>query len=194
MSCQCTGDSGNASPPCEIGGTSYNDKGCPTYPLPAQVTGWMYVNQQGQMCGPYIQEQLYEGLSTGFLPEELPVYPIFNGTLTNPVPLKYFSQFPDHVATGFAYLNTSTSDLKGLGTTSTGYSRDSASGHGFQSKSVYSEAHSLNQHMLTFDSVTLTAPHLHRVFSLITSITYSLITLGSFSFRMNACWQFLWII
>nr|GMD43539.1 histone-lysine N-methyltransferase ATXR7 isoform X1 [Ipomoea batatas] len=163
ISCQCAGDSGNASPPCEIGGTSYNDKGCPTYPLPAQVTGWMYVNQQGQMCGPYIQEQLYEGLSTGFLPEELPVYPIFNRTLANPVPLKYFSQFPDHVATGFAYLNTSTSDLKGLVTTPTGYSRDSLlSGHGFQSKSVSSETHSLNQHMLTSDSVTLTVPHLHQ--------------------------------
>lgn len=65
----------------------------------------MYVNQDGQMCGPYIQEQLHEGLSTGFLPDDLPVYPIFNGTLTNPVPLKYFRQFPDHVATGFAYLN-----------------------------------------------------------------------------------------
>lgn len=64
----------------------------------------MYVNENGQMCGPYIQEQLYEGLSTGFLPDELPVYPILNGALMNPVPLNYFKQFPSHVATGFTSL------------------------------------------------------------------------------------------
>ncbi|KAH6764902.1 SET domain protein 25 [Perilla frutescens var. hirtella] len=71
----------------------------------AFVSGWMYVNQSGQMCGPYIQQQLYEGLHTGFLPAELPVYPILNGNLLNAVPLNHFNQFPDHVATGFAYLN-----------------------------------------------------------------------------------------
>lgn len=57
------------------------------------------------MCGPYIQEQLCEGLSTGFLPDELPVYPILNGTLLNPVPLNYFNKFPHHIATGFAFLS-----------------------------------------------------------------------------------------
>lgn len=71
----------------------------------AFVSGWMYVNQNGQMCGPYIQQQLYEGISSGFLPGELPVYPIVNGNLLNAVPLSYFNQFPDHVATGFVYLN-----------------------------------------------------------------------------------------
>ncbi|KAL0440577.1 UNVERIFIED_CONTAM: Histone-lysine N-methyltransferase ATXR7 [Sesamum latifolium] len=75
------------------------------YGSPAYVSGWMYVNQNGQMCGPYIQHQLYEGLYTGFLPDELPVYPVLNGNLLNPVPLNYFKQFPDHVATGFVYLN-----------------------------------------------------------------------------------------
>ncbi|KAG8373280.1 hypothetical protein BUALT_Bualt11G0007400 [Buddleja alternifolia] len=68
----------------------------------------MYMNQNGKMCGPYIQQQLNEGLSTGFLPEEFPVYPILNNRnilLNNPVPLNYFNQFPDHVATGFLYLN-----------------------------------------------------------------------------------------
>lgn len=74
-------------------------------PQPFVASGWMYVNEVGQMCGPYIQEQLYEGLSSGFLPDELPVYPMVNGTLIAPVPLKYFKQFPDHVATGFAYLS-----------------------------------------------------------------------------------------
>lgn len=71
----------------------------------AFVSGWMYVNQNGQMCGPYIQQQLCEGISSGFLPGELPVYPIVNGNLLNAVPLSYFNQFPDHVATGFVYLN-----------------------------------------------------------------------------------------
>ncbi|KAL6571940.1 hypothetical protein OROMI_012898 [Orobanche minor] len=69
------------------------------------VSGWMYINQNRQMCGPYIHQQLYEGLHTGFLPEGLSVYPILNGNLLNPVPLNYFKQFPDHVATGFVYLN-----------------------------------------------------------------------------------------
>lgn len=72
---------------------------------PAFVSGWMYVNEQGKMCGPYIKEQLYEGLTTGFLPFELPVYPVISGTIMNPVPLNYFKQFPDHVSTGFAYLS-----------------------------------------------------------------------------------------
>ncbi|XP_042014413.1 histone-lysine N-methyltransferase ATXR7-like isoform X4 [Salvia splendens] len=81
----------------------------------AFVSGWMYVNQNGQMCGPYIQQQLYEGISSGFLPGELPIYPIVNGNLLNAVPLSYFNQFPDHVATGFVYLNAkeSTNDAHG---------------------------------------------------------------------------------
>lgn len=81
------------------------------YAQPAYVSGWMYVNEQGQYCGPYIQEQLYDGLSTNFLPEELLVYPILQGSLVNPVPLKYFQQYPDHVATGFVYLNASASSF-----------------------------------------------------------------------------------
>ncbi|KAE9598707.1 putative histone-lysine N-methyltransferase chromatin remodeling SET family [Lupinus albus] len=75
---------------------------------PAFVSGWMYVNEHQQMCGPYIKEQLYEGLTTGFLPHELLVYPLINGALMNPVPLNYFKQFPDHVSTGFAYLSLGT--------------------------------------------------------------------------------------
>ena len=75
----------------------------------AVATGWMYVNQAGQMCGPYVQDQLYEGLSSGFLPEDLPVYPLLNGKLANSVPLKYFNRFPDHVPTGFSYLSLGSS-------------------------------------------------------------------------------------
>lgn len=79
------------------------------YSQPAYVSGWMYVNEQGQYCGPYIQEQLFEGLSTKYLPEDLPVYPVLHGNLGNPVPLKYFQQFPEHVATGFVFLTSSAS-------------------------------------------------------------------------------------
>ncbi|GAV65792.1 SET domain-containing protein/GYF domain-containing protein [Cephalotus follicularis] len=107
MNCQCNGHSGDIPQSCNTGGTSYHGK---TYsacvPPPALVvTGWMYVNENGLMCGPYIQQQLYDGLSTGYLPDDLPVYPVANGDVINPVPLKYFKQFPDHVATGFAYLS-----------------------------------------------------------------------------------------
>ncbi|CAJ2637688.1 unnamed protein product [Trifolium pratense] len=79
---------------------------------PSFVSGWMYVNEQGQMCGPYIKEQLYEGLTTGFLPFELPVYPVINGTIMSPVPLNYFKQYPDHVSTGFVYLSMDLSDTR----------------------------------------------------------------------------------
>jgi hypothetical protein len=72
----------------------------------------MYVNEHGQMCGPYIKEQLYEGLTTGFLPFELPVYPVINGTIMNSVPLNYFKQYPDHVSTGFAYLSMDFSNAR----------------------------------------------------------------------------------
>ncbi|CAL5416354.1 unnamed protein product [Camellia sinensis] len=111
MSCQSNGDSGNIPQPCNIGGSSFQGKTYTGCVPSAFVTGWMYVNENGQMCGPYIQEQLYEGLFTGFLPNELPVYPIVNGALINPVPLNYFKQFPDHVATGFAYLTTGISGI-----------------------------------------------------------------------------------
>ncbi|KAL5538469.1 hypothetical protein UlMin_045918 [Ulmus minor] len=102
MSCESNGKSSDFEESSSgVGGSSYQKK---SY----LVTGWMYVNERGQMCGPYLQEQLYDGLSSGFLPDDLPVYPVLNGTILNPVPLKYFNQFPDHVATGFAYLNTTT--------------------------------------------------------------------------------------
>lgn len=88
------------------GDASYMNKSHAVHAQNAFVSGWMYRNEQGQMCGPYIQQQLFEGLSTGFLPDELLVYPVLNGSLISPVPLKYFKQFPDHIATGFVYLST----------------------------------------------------------------------------------------
>lgn len=122
MSCHSNGDV--LQPSCDTGGggggTSHQHQNCSGYGSAAAfVSGWMYVNEQGQMCGPYIQEQLYEGLSSGFLPDALPVYPIVNGSLINPVPLNYFKQFPDHITTGFLYLTATLSNIKGPTNSST---------------------------------------------------------------------------
>lgn len=62
------------------------------------VSGWMYINEDGHMCGPYSQGQLSEGLSSGFLPEELPIYPVAHGGFMNPVPLKYLRQLSNSVS------------------------------------------------------------------------------------------------
>ncbi|TKY72684.1 Histone-lysine N-methyltransferase ATXR7 [Spatholobus suberectus] len=106
MSCPSNVSSGYVPVCSTTGNISHMDQSfCGYVQQPAYVSGWMYVNENGQMCGPYIKEQLYEGLTTGFLPSELPVYPVINGTIMNPVPLNYFKQFPEHVSTGFAYLS-----------------------------------------------------------------------------------------
>lgn len=142
MSCQLNGNGSDVPQSCNTGGTSYPDKSYAVYvPPPAFASGWMYINEQGQMCGPYIQEQLYEGLSTGFLPDELPVYPVVNGALINPVPLKYFRQFPDHVATGFAYLSVGNS------------CPSSYSGSQPISQLPVNSSYGLNQPMLNLDAV-----------------------------------------
>ncbi|XP_050268082.1 histone-lysine N-methyltransferase ATXR7 isoform X1 [Quercus robur] len=142
MSCQLNGNGSDVPQSCNTGGTSYPDKSYAVYvPPPAFASGWMYINEQGQMCGPYIQEQLYEGLSTGFLPDELPVYPVVNGALINPVPLKYFRQFPDHVATGFAYLSVGNS------------CPSSYSGSQPISHLPVNSSYGLNQPMLNLDAV-----------------------------------------
>ncbi|CAN8277015.1 unnamed protein product [Cochlearia groenlandica] len=84
--------------------SSSSSSSCTVY-----ASGWMYGNHQGHMCGPYTQDQLYDGLSTSFLPEDLLVYPIINGYVVSnrQIPLKYFKEYPDHVSTGFAYLQQS---------------------------------------------------------------------------------------
>ncbi|KAJ3693076.1 hypothetical protein LUZ60_012171 [Juncus effusus] len=51
--------------------------------------GFMYINQSGQLCGPYSPHQLLEGLSTNFLPSNLAIYPVSDGNLGNPVLLSY---------------------------------------------------------------------------------------------------------
>lgn len=81
--------------PYETGFVTTPARGSSGYAQSSSLGGYMYVNEHGQMCGPYIQQQLYEGLSTGFLPEDLPVYPVVDGKLTNAVPLKYLQQIPN---------------------------------------------------------------------------------------------------
>lgn len=49
---------------------------------------WMYLNEHAKMSGPYSVKQLFEGLKSGFLPEDLPVHQIHQGKLAEPVALK----------------------------------------------------------------------------------------------------------
>lgn len=62
----------------------------------SSVSGWVYFSKHGQMHGPYLREQLCSCLSSGFLSEDLPVYPMVNGNVTSSVPLKYLKHFPEH--------------------------------------------------------------------------------------------------
>uniref|UniRef100_A0A0E0RJY6 [histone H3]-lysine(4) N-trimethyltransferase n=1 Tax=Oryza rufipogon TaxID=4529 RepID=A0A0E0RJY6_ORYRU len=61
--------------------------------LHQNLEGCMYMNQLGQMCGPYPPEQLYDGLSTGFLHRDLAIYAVFGGKMANPVSLGSLKQF-----------------------------------------------------------------------------------------------------
>ncbi|KAH9602392.1 hypothetical protein KSS87_016840 [Heliosperma pusillum] len=111
MNCQVIGDTGSISHAAEVtGGSVCLNENKNVGGSPDVVSGWMYLNVQGQMCGPYISQQLVEGLSSGYLPDELPVYPVVNGALMVAVPLKLFKEYPDHVSTGFTYLSRPTSN------------------------------------------------------------------------------------
>ncbi|XP_065881272.1 histone-lysine N-methyltransferase ATXR7 isoform X4 [Euphorbia lathyris] len=157
MRCQLNGHSSDISESSNAGSTAmpYLDKNYSGYAPASFVSGWMYVNENRQMCGPYIQQQLYEGLSTGFLPEDLPVYPILNGTIINPVPLKYFKLFPDHIATGFAYVGAGISAISMPSNSFTSVSMDSAR-HGQQGMVPYSTSVSLCS-----DTQLVSGPLLH---------------------------------
>lgn len=76
------------------------------YTHPSSLSGWMYFSEHGQLCGPYLREQLCTGLSSGFLSEDLPIYPIINGNVTNSVPLKYLKHFPEHALSAVNFLTT----------------------------------------------------------------------------------------
>ncbi|KAE8806676.1 BTB/POZ domain-containing protein [Hordeum vulgare] len=63
------------------------------YPQHQPLEGCMYVNEHGHMCGPYAPQQLYEGLSSGFLPQDLAIYALVGGQMLNPVALSFLEQF-----------------------------------------------------------------------------------------------------
>ncbi|KAJ6411803.1 hypothetical protein OIU84_004973 [Salix udensis] len=65
MSCNSNGNSDGIPELSSTGRASYQANSCSCHLPPAFVSGWMYLNENGQMCGPYIHQQLYEGLSTG---------------------------------------------------------------------------------------------------------------------------------
>ncbi|XP_072993533.1 histone-lysine N-methyltransferase ATXR7-like isoform X1 [Typha latifolia] len=67
--------------------------------------GCTYINKHGQYCGPYFPKQLFEGLSTGLLPENLPNCPMVD---ENHRPLKILRQFhSEHVASSTSKQNES---------------------------------------------------------------------------------------
>ncbi|GFY86361.1 SET domain protein 25 [Actinidia rufa] len=171
---QSNGNSGNIPESCNVEGSSYQGSNYTGYATPSFVSGWMYVNENGQMCGPYIQEQLYDGLSTGFLPDELPVYPIINGTLMNSVPLNYFKQFPDHVATGFSYLTSGISGVIGPTNCFADSVGELAANkpHFSTTTTCYSDSQSAIQQVLSFEPAASTTsyPPLVLPFLLVKSI------------------------
>ncbi|CAA6670399.1 unnamed protein product [Spirodela intermedia] len=73
------------SQPSNGGSTACQNKTSSAYAQNTSVSGWTYVNENGQMCGPYIQEQLREGLVS-----------VVNGNLMNPIALKYIGHFASH--------------------------------------------------------------------------------------------------
>lgn len=129
------------------------------------ASGWMYGNQQGRMCGPYTQQQLFDGLSTGFLPEDLLVYPIINGYMQNSVPLKYFKQFPDHVATGFAYLQNGLINVIHQHETQTEHTTSAACLVSSDPPQPGSNGSGLDQRMLNQEEVNLLASFISLVTS-----------------------------
>ncbi|WVZ91259.1 hypothetical protein U9M48_037455 [Paspalum notatum var. saurae] len=88
-----TGNSGVVYPQCGFGYSVGQNETQGAYLQHQHLEGCMYMNEHGQMCGPYPPEQLYEGLSTGFLPQNLAIYAVFGGKTADPVPLSFLKQF-----------------------------------------------------------------------------------------------------
>ena len=86
-------NSGGTYPQSGMGYLNGQNGTCIAYPQHQPLEGCMYVNEHGQMCGPYAPKQLYEGLSTGFLPQDLAIYALVGGKMVNPVPLSLLEQF-----------------------------------------------------------------------------------------------------
>jgi len=88
-----TGNNGVVYPQYGIGYSSGQNGAQGAYLQHQHFEGCMYMSGNGQMCGPYPPEQLYEGLSTGFLPRSLAIYAVFGGKTADPVQLIFLKQF-----------------------------------------------------------------------------------------------------
>lgn len=88
-----TGNNGVICPQSGIGYSSSQNGAQAAYLQHQHFEGCMYMNEAGQMCGPYPPEQLYEGLSSGFLPQNLAIYAVFAGKTADPVHLIFLKQF-----------------------------------------------------------------------------------------------------
>ncbi|GJN08100.1 hypothetical protein PR202_ga25989 [Eleusine coracana subsp. coracana] len=84
---------GGMNPQSELGYSADQNGTHSAYAQHQSLEGCMYMNEHGQMCGPYPPEQLYDGLSTGFLPQNLAIYVMSGGKMANPVPLSFLKQF-----------------------------------------------------------------------------------------------------
>ncbi|AQK39126.1 Putative SET-domain containing protein family [Zea mays] len=88
-----TGNNGVIYPQSGISHSSGQNGAQGTYLQHQHFEGCMYMSGNGQMCGPYLPEQLYEGLSSGFLPQSLAIYAVFGGKTVDPVQLIFLKQF-----------------------------------------------------------------------------------------------------
>lgn len=86
-------DNGVVYPKSALGYSAGRNETHGAYLQHQYLEGCMYMNEHGQMCGPYPPEQLFEGLSTGFLPQNLAIYAVFGGKTVDPVPLSFLKQF-----------------------------------------------------------------------------------------------------
>lgn len=88
-----TGNNGVIYPQSGISHSSGQNGAQGAYLQHQHFEGCMYMSGNGQMCGPYLPEQLYEGLSSGFLPQSLAIYAVFGGKTVDPVQLIFLKQF-----------------------------------------------------------------------------------------------------
>lgn len=95
-------NNGGTYPQSGLGYSAGQNGTCSADPQHQPLEGCMYVNEHGQMCGPYSPEQLYDGLSTGFLPQDLAIYAVVGGKMVNPVPLSFLKQFLSQLNSGAA--------------------------------------------------------------------------------------------
>ncbi|KAK3147474.1 hypothetical protein QOZ80_3BG0282790 [Eleusine coracana subsp. coracana] len=84
---------GGMNPQSDLGYSADQNGTHSTYVQHQSLEGCMYMNEHGQMCGPYPPEQLYDGLSAGFLPQNLAIYVMCGGKMANTVPLSFLKQF-----------------------------------------------------------------------------------------------------